>query len=905
MKKLFVFGSILFTLAACTKDFQETSKTTSDVVLSFTSAKPELDNVGVSTSAVTKTAWDGSKIVWSGGDKIRVGYTLDGNWMGQTEAGEAKFYASDEVAINESNASVGTFSVPITQSSFTDPKANGKYIFYAIYPSSLLTGATVSDPTNATVTLRASQNPAENSFEGATDIMVGKTAELSLEGLPTDPIELSWNRVVAHAALTFSNMAFVGTETPTKITLTFNDEAKVAGSFSVNISDGTIGAGSSNAIVLEGSGFVVDGNSINTWATVLPVSFSSLNVEIKTDKATYTRSITGLSKTFKKNARNTLTINMTEATRTAQAEYEWVKKNLSEISSSDVFVIVGNNGSNYAMSNGNGTTSAPSAVAVNVANNKLSVAPADNIQWQLSVNNGSYTFYPNGTTETWLYCTSKNNGVRVGTNEDKAFTLDDSGYLKHTATSRFIGVYDSHDWRCYTSVQTNIDGQTFSFYVKSNPDIRVEAGMSWSATSATATIEDGDIINFTAPTLTVGNATGITYESSSPAVASVSEAGAVTILAEGTTTIKAIFAGDDNYKPQTVEYSLTVTDNRTPVNPNTSTEESPYSASDAINLAQTLSSRESIENVYVSGIISRIATAFNSQFKNVTFMISADGSSTGEFEIYRMPATSANDFLVGDAVEIKGTLVNYNGSTPEITAGAELIQRLHKPTITPDGGIFSESQSVSISAESGATIKYSIDGTAPSINYSSALNLTETTTVKAIAVSGILTTGIATATFTKSSGGGEVGTEDHSATIIFGSAAGSTSVNDASVSGNDSQGNTWTITTEGTTSFTPNAGYAQIGAAKKPATSITFTTTLTSEATIKAMSAKFGGFSGTAGTITLKVGDTTIGTGTLDATNDVTINATTTNATGKVLSVTVTGISKGVKVYNINVTYNN
>ena len=68
------------------------------------------------------------------------------------------------------------------------------------------------------------------------------------------------------------------------------------------------------------------------------------------------------------------------------------------------------------------------------------------------------------------------------------------------------------------------------------------------------------------------------------------------------------------------------------------------------------------------------------------------------------------------------------------------------------------------------------------------------------------------------------------------------------------------------------------------------------------MSAKFGGFNGTEGTVTLKVGDSTIGTGSLNATSDVTVNSTST-ATGKVLTVTVTDISKGVKCYNISYTY--
>ena len=146
------------------------------------------------------------------------------------------------------------------------------------------------------------------------------------------------------------------------------------------------------------------------------------------------------------------------------SEYEWVKKNLESITEEDVFVIVGNNGADFAMSNDNGTTAAPAAVSVSVQDDKLMLEPAANIQWTLTKSGSNYTFMPKDG-ETHLYCTNANNGVRVGTNENNEFTLE-QGYLKHVATSRYVGIYSSTDWRCYTSINNNISGQTFAFYVK-------------------------------------------------------------------------------------------------------------------------------------------------------------------------------------------------------------------------------------------------------------------------------------------------------------------------------------------------------------------------------------------------------------------------------------------------------
>jgi len=146
--------------------------------------------------------------------------------------------------------------------------------------------------------------------------------------------------------------------------------------------------------------------------------------------------------------------------------YSWVETALADITSSDVFVIVGNNGDDYALTNDKGTSSAPAAAAVTVSTGKITSTVSETMKWHLSVDKASYTFYVGESgTSTWLYCTNTNNGVRVGTNANKVFTID-NGYLKNSGTSRYVGIYNSQDWRCYTSINANIEGQTFKFYVR-------------------------------------------------------------------------------------------------------------------------------------------------------------------------------------------------------------------------------------------------------------------------------------------------------------------------------------------------------------------------------------------------------------------------------------------------------
>ena len=145
-------------------------------------------------------------------------------------------------------------------------------------------------------------------------------------------------------------------------------------------------------------------------------------------------------------------------------ESGWIETAIGDLGASDVFVIVGNNGSTYAMTNDKGTDSAPKASSVTIADSKISGEVVNNIKWNISGNaTDGYTFYPNGNSESWLYCTSTNNGVRVGTNANKTFAID-GGYLKNSGTSRYVGIYNSQDWRCYTATSTNINNQTFNFY---------------------------------------------------------------------------------------------------------------------------------------------------------------------------------------------------------------------------------------------------------------------------------------------------------------------------------------------------------------------------------------------------------------------------------------------------------
>ncbi len=95
--------------------------------------------------------------------------------------------------------------------------------------------------------------------------------------------------------------------------------------------------------------------------------------------------------------------------------------------------------------------------------------------------------------------------------------------------------------------------------------------------------------------------------------------------------------------------------------------------------------------------------------------------------------------------------VSANIMLPALTA--PIIETVSTPTASPNGGSFTDSQSVTLScATEGASVYYTLDGTVPTVDstlYTEAFSIIATTTVKALAIKeGMTDSEIMTATFT-------------------------------------------------------------------------------------------------------------------------------------------------------------
>jgi hypothetical protein len=158
---------------------------------------------------------------------------------------------------------------------------------------------------------------------------------------------------------------------------------------------------------------------------------------------------------------------------------------------------------------------------------------------------------------------------------------------------------------------------SYDNYVK--PTYKSDVTMAFSPTVATATIGE----SFTEPTLSTTPANlSVTYSSSDPKVATVNaSSGEVTLVAVGTTTITATFAGNASYNDGTASYTLTVLPS-TPVVGSGKYE--------LVNDASTLAADDKILIAYVSGTTAKAmsATQNSNNRSAVNVTLNNDGTLT-------------------------------------------------------------------------------------------------------------------------------------------------------------------------------------------------------------------------------------------------------------------------------------
>ena len=543
--------------------------------------------------------------------------------------------------------------------------ATSEYRFYA---SSAATIAVESgNITKVEFTCTASET-AKNGPSGFSKSSVGKYSYSGNTGAwEGSSQEIKFSKLTQQVRASKIVVTYTSDDKPQKktTTLTFADPSNRT--FEFNATEGTTFANVATlSPVVEGATISYESNNVELASVT-----NDGEVTVTTDKAgtaTITASFAGNDNYEASTASYTITVKPQEIV----GENRWVKTTLSDLLPTDQVVIVDVT-SKCAMSNDNGTTKAPAAVSVTLDGDALTGTVAENCVWNVTKNSdNTYTFFPNGTTEKWLYTTRDNNGVRVGTSDNKYFVEHaDGSYngLENTATTRYVGVYNSKDWRCYTSTSTNIKSTSIAYYKyasnKTATKIVFEKGDATYDQGTENPLYENAAKVSTADGTEVAGAT-VTYASSDDIHAVVDEKGAVLVDATdpGTYTITASFAGDDTYASAKASYTITV--NKVLQLTGEGTLEKPYTVADVIAIVND--GAQTKNPVYVKGIVSKVVSSANNieQYKNCDYFIVDEEGSSASIEAFRGKYLGNTDFTslaqiaAGDKVILCGVMTKYN-----------------------------------------------------------------------------------------------------------------------------------------------------------------------------------------------------------------------------------------------------
>ena len=261
---------------------------------------------------------------------------------------------------------------------------------------------------------------------------------------------------------------------------------------------------------------------------------------------------------------------------------------------------------------------------------------SDDHLWTVTATGTNY--YIQNSDGKYLYTTNTNNGVRVGDTERAWIYNSSNNSFQDSSTNRFLGVYNSSNWRCYTTVnQSNYkeSSTSFKFYKvdEGSPSISID-GASYAELGTTVIL-----------TAALANVTGdVAWNSSNSEVATIDQQGNLTTLSVGQTIITAAIG----------EVSATLEFTVYPAN------ESELTIAQAIEVCELTGETNSPYTYSTTGVIESIDTPYDSGYGNITVTI---GDGVSSIKVFRL--VGGSELAVGDKIKVTGALVNYKGNTPE------------------------------------------------------------------------------------------------------------------------------------------------------------------------------------------------------------------------------------------------
>lgn len=331
-----------------------------------------------------------------------------------------------------------------------------------------------------------------------------------------------------------------------------------------------------------------------------------------------------------------------------------------------------------------------------------------------------------------LYNQNQLSGIIYTSSSTDVATIDDKGTItpvapgSTTITASFAGdgIFEAASASytlTYTDDRNNVE----------------DLGFGFSAATAEATYGDATV---RAPSLEMGKLAGaaITYSSSATDVATVDNSGTVTIIGVGETIIKASFEGDDDTKPGSASYTLTVSKKEVGLTWGETSFTYDGNAHVPTATATGLVGSDAC-TVTVTGEQSNAGdyTATASALSNNNYKLPAD--NTKAFTISKADATVSFASRTADAK------MGESFSAPTATTTPEGLTLIYSSSATSVATVDASTGAVTLVSDGSTTITATFEG---NDNYNGASDSYTLTVAKADAVSSDLSFATVTATAT-------------------------------------------------------------------------------------------------------------------------------------------------------------
>ena len=355
----------------------------------------------------------------------------------------------------------------------TAPTAsNGTYTLYAVSPASAWSSYKENDYLRFYIA-RNTQTPTATSCDPASQVLFAKSEAME----SADAFSVNFEHLSAYIKFSFVNVAEGGVVNSVTIAA---DDVNLAGRYQYTPSTGAL----AEYDRLEKSITLVTESHENLWVAVAPVNLSGkkLTFTLTTDKGILSKEVT-MPATAKLESGKVVTFNVDMAGieyPSADAGEEWqLVTNTADLTDGE-YIIVGKSqaGNVVYLPSTTNTSTAPSQKVISVPG--LDLTSTDAFKTTLIPEDARFTFTGSASSMTiknadgkYLYAINNNNGIRIGTTSDTWVIAKNTNNakaltLKESTNNRYITLYQSQDWRSYTSVYGdtyNTNGQCGSVFI--------------------------------------------------------------------------------------------------------------------------------------------------------------------------------------------------------------------------------------------------------------------------------------------------------------------------------------------------------------------------------------------------------------------------------------------------------